>query len=285
MSRITQLDCRTLNYFDPIIRKKWDLPGNYTKVMNRNAPVIFFGCYSVLAKRAIMNHKALVVIIWAGGDSLRLIEDREFVDYCKLYSDRVIHFAHSWWIQKDLEFYGIGYIDKVILPQDLDGYQFSDKVEDGIYHYTAPDKKRQWYYGTDIIKPLRDRWNNKKMPKIHITNVDGYKGQELIDLYEKCYIGVRLTEHDNMALSCIELGLMGRPSIFNGNIPGAIPYPVKEYYPTKALHKGRVFEVEGFEQGVIKEMLEFREPSRELAEEMREFIYDDEKWLDTKYYD
>ena len=284
--RITQLDCRTLDDFARIIFPKW---GMY-QYLNKNAPVVFFGCYSVMAKTAIMNHKGLVVIVWAGGDSLRLVERQDFVEYCQRNEHRVFHFAHSWWIQRDLEFYGLKYIDKVILPQNLEQFKFEPKKGRSIYHYTAPDKNRQWYYGTDIVSKLRDRWVNVKgyPDNVYITNFTALKGQELIDAYADSSVGVRLTEHDNMALSCIEMGLMGRRSIFNGNIPCAIPYPTKgEYVPDKRMQREPMFRVDDLEGVIGKMILEHwhDEPDRLLAEEMREFVYDDEEWLDTKYYE
>ena len=90
-----------------------------------------------------------------------------------------------------------------------------------------------------------------------------------------------------MALSCIEMGLMGRRSIFNGNIPGVIHYPTKEYYYEKELKLKPMFRVDNLESIIGKMILDnwHNEPSKELAEEMREFVHDDEKWLDTKFYE
>ena len=71
-----------------------------------------------------------------------------------------------------------------------------------------------------------------------------------------------------MALSCVEMGLMGRKSIFNGNIPCAIPW-------------GR----EGVKEQIIQMWNINPMPNKHLADEMREFVYDDEKWLNTNYYE
>jgi hypothetical protein len=72
-----------------------------------------------------------------------------------------------------------------------------------------------------------------------------------------------------MALSCVEMALMGRPSIFNGNIPGAINFKDRQDA-----------------EGLINYY--WRNPNMPdpiLAEEMRDFVHDDEKWLNTEYYD
>jgi len=236
-----------------------------------------------------MNQTGLVVIVWSGGDSLRLHERTDFVQYCKDNEHRIFHFAHSWWIQHDLEHWGLKYIDKVILPQNLEQFQFDPHPGKSIYHYTTSDGGREWFYGTDIVKPLRDRWVNvKRLPdNVYITNLGGYRGQGLLDVYRDSSVGVRLTEHDNMALSCIEMGLMGRRSIFNGNIPCAIPYPSKEYYYNAELKKNPLFRVDNLESTIGSLILAHwnDEPDKLLAEEMREFVYDDEKWLNTEYYE
>lgn len=281
--RIRQIDCRSLEFFRPIVMKKWGM----TMYIDKRKPAVFFGCYSHLAKTEIMNNTSLVVVVWAGGDSLRLHENMAFVEYCLNNTNRVFHIAHSWWIQKDLEKFGIPFIDKVILPRNLEPFQYSENPGANVYHYTTSDKTRQWFYGTDIVKTLRDKWEKPKgYPGFHMTVSSGYSLGELVQLYEDSFIGVRLTEHDNMALSCIELGLMGRPSIFNGNIPGAIHYPSKEYFYDKELKTRPLFRDEELLKFVSDTILSAdRKPSKLLAEEMREFVYDDEKWLNTEWYD
>lgn len=285
--KINQLDCRwDEQYFGKIIRRKWGIP---LGALKKSDPLIVFGCYSSLLKTNIMNQTGLVVIVWSGGDSLRLHERTDFVDYCKHNEHRIIHFAHSWWIQHDLDHWGLKYIDKVILPQDLDQFQYDANPGKSIYHYTTTDGGREWFYGTDIIKRLRGRWVNlKRFPdNVYILNHTARRGQSLIDAYSDSSVGVRLTEHDNMALSCIEMGLMGKRSIFNGNIPCAIPYPTKEYYYEKELKKTPMFRVDNLDHEIGELLLKHwhDEPDKELAEEMREFVYDDLKWLDTKYYE
>jgi len=91
-----------------------------------------------------------------------------------------------------------------------------------------------------------------------------------------------------MAMSCVEMGLMGRRSIFNGNIPCAIPYPCHPYDKYEPETRMRWVWQAASLMGVVAEMvLEHRgtPPDRLLAEEMLEFIHDDEDWLDTKFYE
>jgi hypothetical protein len=260
------------------------------KYTDPNQPVVFMGCYSQLAKAQIMNHKRWpVVIVWSGSDALRLHEVTDFVEFCKQNDDKIYHIAHSHWIQTDLKHWGLKWIDRVILPQDLSPFTYADTWGKSVYHYGTT---RGWYYGTPIVKRLRDEWQKPKGKpnSFHIANQETYKLPELIEKYRDSFIGIRLTEHDNMGLSAIEMGLMGRRTIFNGNIPCAINY--SETYDTyesrirqELVHdKDRLY-------GEVKRMVLDAwgrwgdGPDRLLAEEMREFVHDDEAWLDTKYYE
>ncbi|MGV7235595.1 MAG: hypothetical protein ACQ9ET_04980 [Nitrosomonadaceae bacterium] len=286
--RITKLDCSwDMQQFGPWMAKKYNLE-YYRRKDDKDKPAVFFGCYGVGVKQMIINHRALAVIVWSGSDSTRLHEYAEFVQYCKQNAHRVKHIAHSHWIQTDLKHFGLEYIDRVVLPQDLDKFQFHPEPGKMVYHYGSKDRK--WYYGTQIMLPLRDKWRSpKNKPEVFITYANGLGQKDLIEVYKNSFIGVRLTEHDNMALSCIEMGLMGRPSIFNGNIPCAIPYmenPYTKYDPLT--RKQWVYQdVDEVRATVVRLILEHREnpePSKELSQEMREFVTDDEKWLNTEFY-
>ena len=278
-------------HFGPKLIKKYGFeyysPSNR---QDRHSPLVVFGCYGRGTKADIMNHSGLCVIVWSGSDSTRLHEMRDFVDYLKNNKDRVFHIAHSHWIQTDLKHFGIDYIDRVVIPSDPTDFKFEEQRGDCVYHYGAHQKL--WYYGTHLINKLEKKWNKSdRYPNIIKTTFGGYRYDELYELYKRCFIGVRLTEHDNMAMSVIEMGLMGRRSIFNGNVPCAIPYPCPPYDTYTPLTRVQwVWQDESLLPIIGKMILDYREeggcvPSREVSEEMREFVNDDEKWLNTEYYD
>ena len=284
--RITKLYCPwDTTHFGPQMQEKYGMdlysPGNRSE---RHQPVVVFGCYGRGTKADIMNHSGLCVIVWSGSDSVRLHEDINFVNHVKENSHRIFHIAHSHWIHTDLKHWGIEYIDKVVFPVNLDGYKFEEQVGTKVYHYGA--KQREWYYGTHLMKQLRTKWDKlTQYPNIVITVAGAYNKRELYDIYKDCFVGVRLTEHDNMALSCVEMGLMGRWSIFNGNIPCAIHYGHNYNTYDNETRQRWVYQDESLLGEVSKMILEMdRTPCRNLAQEMRNFVQDDEKWLDTKFY-
>ena len=276
-----------MDVFGNRLFSKYGMEKFYPKDDN-DKPVVIFGCYGGGVKRDIMNQRNLVVIVWSGGDGVRLHEDTGFINYCKENDHRIFHIAHSHWLQTDLTYWGLDYIDRVVLPLLPESFQFEPDVGNKVYHYGP--KQRGWYYGRDIMVKTRASWeSNRHRPKVVITEPRGYSQSELYDIYKDSFIGVRLTEHDNMALSCIELGLMGRRSIFNGNIPCAIPYGHEYTTYRPETKKEWVFQDEETLRPRIEQMIleAWQDPSPDplLAEEMRDFVHDDKEWLNTKFYE
>lgn len=239
----------------------------YTPDNDKDEPLIAFGCYTKTAIAWLMAHRGFLVIVWSGGDAMNLRKWGYFVKYLKANEDRIFHIAYSHWIKKDLDDVGLKYIERVVLPVTFEWLKFEPEHDGKIYHYHNRSKGMYSFYGTDLVNDL-ERRKKLQFVKTAFGHV-GVKSQQMYDYYKSCYMGVRLTWHDNMSLSCIEMALMGRPSIFNGNIPGAIPFKDKDDARRLILeyHKNKP------------------KPSQELADEMRKFVYDDEKWLDTEYYD
>lgn len=286
--RITKLYCPwDVTHFGPQMLKKYGFNGYYSPYSKheRKIPIVVFGCYGKGTKHDIMNHRGLCVIVWSGSDSTRLHEYGEFVHYLKDHEDTIFHIAHSHWIQTDLDHWGIKYIDRVVFPVDLSRFKFEEQTGTKVYHYGS--KQREWFYGSHLMRKLRDRWAKPQhLPKVIITEAGGYNQEELYEIYKDCFVGVRLTEHDNMALSCVELGLMGRRSIFNGNIPCAISYGQNYTRYEPETRRRWVYQDESLLGKVGDMILEMdRKPDKMLAEEMRDFVHDTEDWLDTKFYE
>ena len=274
------------NFWSPLMQKAYKMEAYSPQDrQDRNGPVVIFGCYGGGTKADIMNHTGLVVIVWSGSDSTRLHEKPHFIDFCKNNAHRVFHIAHSHWIQVDLAHFGLKYIDLVVLPGDFEGYKFEEECGGNVYHYGT--HQRMWYYGTDMMKKLEKKWGGGPYPKIHKTTQGSYNKKELYDIYKDCFVGVRLTEHDNMAMSVIEMGLMGRYSIFNGDVPSAVPYPCPPYDRYEPLTRRQWVWQDESVVGVVGRMIMnmARAPDRLLAEEMADFVHDDERWLDTKFYE
>lgn len=269
--RIT-LGWSTIGTFEKEFYRKFKLRKfDFYSKEQREMPMVMFGYYirddqqtGILLER-ILTHTGLLVIVWSGSDSMNLNKKMVAINYFKKNKHRIFHIAHSHWIKSDLEAVGLDVIDRVVFPVTFEMFNFHPSHDGYIYHYHPRSKSRYEVYGTDIVNELEKR-KKIQFVKTCYGHLDRW---QLAEMYQKCAFGIRLTDHDNMALSCVELGLMGRPSIFNGNIPGAIHYESKE----EAVR-------------ILKEMYKNKpEPSKELAEEMREFVYDDMSWLNLNNYD
>ena len=265
----TQLD----GFYRPM-KKKYGLK-NFTFDPNNTSsePCIFFGYYSNGDRMRLLRQRTgLIVIVWAGSDSMRLDKSHGALDYFKQNRHRVFHIAYSHWIQADLEAVGLEYFELPIFPVEFDPRQFKvEPLGGNIYHYTSAAASRRAFYGTDTVEQIRKSVGNTHIlsNKFITTTSNAFDRKQLHEVYKKCFVGVRLTTHDNMAISCVEMSLMGRRSIFNGNIPGAIPFK----------DRSEVFQL-------ILDEFEYDEPDKVVAEEMWDLINLDQKqWLDTKYYE
>lgn len=211
----------------------------------------------------LLRHTGLAVVIWAGSDSITI--PAYLSDYCKKNEHRIFHLAYSHWIKADLDKAGIKYIIKPIFGMNPHEFKFTGIQGTSIYHYFA-HKERRTFYGETYLREI-----DKRYPALTFTFVTHgqHRRHALQSVYDNCYMGARLTPHDQMALSVVEMGMLGKRSIFNGNLPCAIDYKSNE-------------EVEEF---LLQSFASPPEPDRELAQEMREFTYDDEKWLNTEFYE
>lgn len=254
------------------MKKKYGLRNlSFSDKYTSSEPVVFFGFYFNSGLIKLLNQRSgLIVIVWAGSDSSKGNKDYGCINYFKQNKHRVFHIAYSHWIKDDLKHMGLEFIEIPVFPVTFEQFKV-EPIGDMVYHYTSSLGFRKPFYGTDTVEAIQKQVGGGHVlsNKFMITNYTSYPREQLHNVYKKCFIGVRLTPHDNMALSCVEMALMGRRSIFNGNIPGAIPYN----------DASEVF-------GLIMEEWAYDEPDTLLAEEMREFInLDTEQWLNTKFYD
>ena len=276
--------------FLPHLKEKFGLK-DYHPGYHHRTPLIVFGCGNQMRKKRVMEHKGLIVIVWTGSDTLNLQENPEFVEYLKEHEGRVFSLTFSHWCKTDLDYFGIKYQHRLIIPTIMDNFRYSPETKDKVYHYGSVNKL--WYYGTNLLKEIERKWDAYQIrvnPEFIYTTYHSYNTADLQGLYKDSILGVRLTEHDGIAGSVMELGLMGSRTIYNDpQVPCAIPYmknPYTTYNPGVkhkwCYQKGDLVQIVG--DLIQKELDERPIPDKILAEEMKEFVYDDLAWLDTKFY-
>ena len=222
-------------------------------------PCVFFGIYWNDLE-SILNHKSLAIAVWRGSDILK----KKNLERCRK-NKRIKHVAISSFIENDLKKAGISYKFIPITGSDPDMFT-SYPLGDEVYVYIP--KGRYDFYGGSVVDKIRSKC------KFKINIIDGsnkMKRDELIDLYKKCFIGLRLTSHDGIANSVIEMGLMGRKCIYNDlKVPNAISWDADDI--EDILNK---IELESDNIGKI---------NNEVSQMVRKYINVGRDWLDTKYW-
>lgn len=192
---------------------------NLKRYYSPDEPAIFFGMYSKLGLNVLSKHRSLAVVIWRGTD---IISDKKrlesVINIMSQKKPMIKHVAISSFIKKDLDRVGITYKFIPIGATEVDNIDICP-LGDEIYVY-AP-KTRYVFYGGDYIDKI------KKQCKFKINIADSvncFTKQELLDIYKKTFIGLRLTKHDGIANQVIEMGVMGRKCVHNGDHPNCIPW-------------------------------------------------------------
>ncbi len=166
-------------------------------------PVVMFGMYKKRDATFFNNHKAHVTLVWGGTDaSKNHVLKRE-----------AKHIALSSCIQRRLRERGI---ESEVVPISVsEPHMNIQPMGDKIYHYGKGEK-----YGEQYVDEI------EKNTGIEVIRAHQklYKPSEMPSVYRKCFIGLRLTPRDGLPNTVVELGLMGRRCVFNGDLPGSIPW-------------------------------------------------------------
>jgi hypothetical protein len=171
-----------------------------------------FGMYNYEDFQYYLNHKNTLVVVWCGTDGLMLSENKAKI----LKSKSAIHIAKSKFISTDLARYNISHR---ILPVtwQIPEINLLPRGEN-IFHYGNNNQSK--FYGENYL-PLIEKITGLNIIR---TTINTYSKEDLKDIYAKCFIGLRLTNHDGVPNTVIELGMMGRRCIYNGELPNAIPW-------------------------------------------------------------
>jgi len=228
----------------------------YKYFADKNKPCVFYGLYAPDIDK-FQRHKGLIVLVWRGTDATH--KDR--VKMAKKKSN-VKHVAISSFVQKDLDAFSIKYKKIPIASTDISSFN-PCALGDEVYVYIP--KNRKEFYGADIVDELK----SKCKFKINVVGSSNrYSRKELTKVYERCFLGLRLTPHDGLPNQVVEMGLMGRKSVYNGDTPDAIPWN----------------NVEDILSSIEKESENIGSTNLDAASAMRDYVTVSDFWLDTKYW-
>ena len=208
-----------------------------------NSPSFFYGMGYDDEFKIISNKSNLSIVIYTGGD----IDINNKYSYTSIITKintfknmpNVRFISISSFISKALKQLNIPYIYLPFMGIDLNKFNPCIKGN-SIYIYTNHIKET---YGMDLFLKIIEKYKNinfllcthpaqydlavkHKMTDIYtklniqvIDNID-----KLIEIYKKCFLGLRLTKFDGLAATVQELGCMGIKSIHNGSTPSSLNY-------------------------------------------------------------
>lgn len=270
------------------IHKTYNLKNYY----DPNKPAFFYGIVKDEDIQAVLNHKSKKYIIWAGGDIDILYHMNKNTPYSKTRweilkkiqnMDEVYYIPFSIYMINDMInlFYKYKYVPFFGCPNINDFVP--QPLGDKIYYYTYPDYQKN-IYGEKLVEQIikkrpdfkflklthnRTYLNNKEYcDNNNISTCE--KSNELIQKYKECFVGLRLTNHDGIANSVLELGLLGIKSIYNDIL-----------CPTSLNYEN----IDDIINHIDNEMKNINKINYELIDKLKKHLELDNEVFHTKYYE
>lgn len=193
-------------------------------------PLVIFGMYRKEDLYLYLKHPSEVIVVWQGSDAMKLS-----LDWAKqIRSREAKHYSISHWITISLSEHDI---DSVYAPISATIGK-ADPISRGtsIYFYTSHSSKESSdHYGEFMIDEIKERTGLN----VIVATYESYDKVNLRKVYEDCFINLRLSAFDGLPNTNLEMGLLGRRSVFNGIVPGSLKWRnvdeicdivMKEYY-------------------------------------------------------
>ena len=243
--------------------RKYNLEFYNWKTPPIKSPAFFYGIYLSSDLKAVLDHRGLAVIVWAGTDAVRRLNNPAHIKL--LNKPNIKHLARSDFIAEDLRKAGLDYKQIRFIPTTPPPNP--KPLGDSVY----------CYYGFRRGEAVEDIFNyalfkeiEKDLPDIKFLPVlsGTYSKTEIYDIYEKCFINIRLVAHDALSNTVCEMGMMGRRSVWNDSFPGAYRWKNKQ----------------DVIDAIIEEHKNIGKTNTKLVEEVTEFLDIGTDWLDTDYW-
>jgi len=270
--RIHQADIsKSLRQFEPALRKKFQLE----KYIRITQPAIFYGCLSAHTARKIINHKTTAVVCWRGTDAQNLakarqglLKDRKLAEVLvrMVDCDHIKHVAISEFIEKDLQIAGVPYKSVPVTTLDPNKCR---PLPRGDCLYSYGHRRRPHIYNAALVEAVFQEFPSEYCLYGELGSKNTRMHQDMFKVYIQVAVGLRLTQHDGLPNTVLELGLMGRPCIYNGKLPNAIPWRNKK-------HIIQICRQQQQRRGEI---------DADIAEAVREYITIKDDWLRTEFYE
>ncbi len=215
-------------------------------------PVVIFGLYGFKDYYVLRKNKLRCIVIFCGSDALKIGQAEADI----IKRKNPIIYAMSKFLSDDLREWDIPHKTLPLTPTTPDDISCQPRGNK-MYCYIKGENKAG--YNKDLAQKVAD----KTGLDVIFAKLNQYSKEELMEVYKQCFIGLRLTKHDGLPNTVMELGLMGRRSIYNGGTPQSIPW-------------------EGLDDICESVMVEYEhrhEPNEFISESIRNYLNIGEEWL------
>jgi hypothetical protein len=246
--RITQAYISaSVGSFADLFRSKYELE----KYTDRRKPTVMFGMYKKEDFTAYLAHQSDIIVVWCGSDSMWLNTHNAAILKSK---PNTVHYAMGKFLSDDLKKFNIPHTIKPINPSNhnLNTVPRGHKC----YSYGIKD----WgFYGLHRVQRVCDALHMEYT----LASYDTFCRDEILKVYTDSFLGLRLTTHDGLPNTVIELGLMGRMCIYNGDLPNCIPWTGDA----------------DIRENMLKEYVNRHEPNKHIGDAMKEYLNISDNWL------
>ena len=235
-------------------RDNWSL-APYT---DRDQPAVFYGFYNPRDFRIVARHRALGLLVWCGSDV------RNIRNPALKRRDNIRHIATSSWHERDLKRAGLPHRRLNLMGAEIEDLSVRP-LGTSLYVYSPKDRPR--LFNAPILREVLAGLPND-LRLIVVRAQDQMTRSKLLEAYAESFAGVRLSSHDGAALTVIELGMMGRRTIHNGDAPSAIQWKTADDVIS----------------AVLAERAKAGETYQEINRSTRAFIQSNREWLDGEWW-
>jgi hypothetical protein len=176
------------------------------------APLVFLGMYRDRDFEVFQNHKGKKAVIYCGSDAMNIPDA-----WLKHLRKSDVNISKSAFITKSLQskrIKSVYYPVNATIPRQWTNVPSGNKLY-WYYSENCPD-----VYGGDLIESI-ERISGIEIIKATVKTFDK---SELAKVYADCFLNLRLTAHDGCPNTNLQMGLMGRKSIYNGDLPHSIKW-------------------------------------------------------------
>jgi len=211
----------TIKHVKNQIKKKFTLE-DYEII---NKPAFFFGVYSSLDLEKIKNHQGEKYVIFGGSDLDKdMYHSRVLIPLLKKEKITKYFIISQNLYQRALDFEFKENQLELIKLDLTENWTKLKHFGNKIYFYDGCGKEGKLYQkemGLRVIEKLKKR--NYPFEVIFSSSLN-LPYDKMKEIYQQCFIGMRLTKKDGNANTVMELGKLGIPVIFNGEGVNAIHY-------------------------------------------------------------